>query len=295
MDTTVNIRFFEVQRQADFPEHFSECLSEAADLDLAEREVEIQENVVLRLERLEEKSRGRILAGELVRLQSQNLPARAMPGQPLQRLGVPSIGHSTAFRYDRSNNILALQMGRNGITPARVAMYVQEVAGVDGFYILPVISQEWWEKLATERVRALAFRVARPDRLDSVSQETQTIIEGLEAMKQAGQSAFIDMSFTMGRSPEDISSGFARRLVRWLLRQHEEGEAGVKRLTATLRNDETRQTETFPLLRAQVGDRRKLDLPDDDPAEAYNIKDRFIRELWQAKRRAIEEMFPPNG
>ncbi len=84
MDKTVNVRIFSVRKANDAVPDFSAALRGIINLELKQRELEADEDVVIRLERLEEN--GELMSGELIRLQISNLPSEAQTGVPVRAL-----------------------------------------------------------------------------------------------------------------------------------------------------------------------------------------------------------------
>jgi hypothetical protein len=75
MDRYVTVRFFRVDaRRGSIP--FSAALKQISQLALLEREVEIDEEIIVRLERF--APLGSPTRGELIRRQTSNLPPKAL-------------------------------------------------------------------------------------------------------------------------------------------------------------------------------------------------------------------------
>ena len=72
MDKVVNIRMFRVDQDENTNMGFSTALRHIEQMSLADREHELEPELVVRMERLENKDS--ILCGEVIRLQSGNLP-----------------------------------------------------------------------------------------------------------------------------------------------------------------------------------------------------------------------------
>ncbi len=290
MDRTINVRFFSIENFEGDQTSFADCLRQAARPNLSDREVEIEEGIVIRLERLRAIAPS-MLAGQFVRIQSENLPPRAIRGRHLETLGVPSIGHTAAFRYDVARSTIALQLGHNGITAARLSMYMQSLLTVEGFRILPVITDDAWEKLGSGRVRKIMLRIARPQELHAAVPEHRSVRSGFQAMKEAAQTTYVEVSLGMGHADTDISTNRVRRMFEWLIHERSEERAGISKLAAVIRDDATDETEVLTFLDAHMGERTKLTLPD-DPDRAYRIIDQYITAVLAKRRREINARRP---
>jgi hypothetical protein len=289
MDRHVNVRFFSVENADGAEASFGDCLLGIARRSIANRESEVSDGIIIRLERLRETSN--ILAGQFVRIQSENLPPRAVPGQPIASLGVPSIGHTSAFRYDRQRSVLALQLGQNGITAPRLSLYLQDLVDVAGFNILPILTQDAWQKLTDGRVRKMIIRIARPERLQATVQDHRSVKAGFETMQRVAHTEYVEMILGMGHSEHDIPKGRARAIFEWLLRERQDNQADIRKVAAEIRDDARGENEMLTFLDAHMGERTTLGLPRDNPERAYVLTDQFIQRAFQSRRAELNAQF----
>jgi hypothetical protein len=288
VDKTVNVRMFEVEaREGAMP--FSQALGQIAARPLAAREREIEPDIVIRLERLTDQ-RG-VIVGEMVRRQTANLPPKALEGQPLERLGVSSIGHTTAFIYDIRLSILALQIARNGITSFRMGLYAETLLGGAGYSILPVPNVEVWNKLRHGAVRAVTVRVAAPNDLEAADAEARSVRGGMMELKDALGSAHVEVTLSMGRRDANINRQRALSMFRWLHREREEERGGVSRLAADVIPADGEEVETLNLIHGQMGDNQRLNLPDDDPDGSFRMRSDYIQDILRAHRAELERRY----
>lgn len=286
MDRTISIRMYRVERRENRGPSFSEALDAIIGRRLGNREYEVEPDVIVRLERLQENRR--IIRGEFVRLQSENLPAKALRAHPAERLGVDSIGHSTVFAYDRNLSVLSMQFARNGISATRIGLYASYFSHTD-FDLWPIPNEHVWGKLRGGHIRAMRVRLASPDNLESADQETRTIKQGLQRLKDATETKNLEVSFSMSRGDPDLNRARTLRFFRWFSTEREANRGDVSRLTARVSDGE--ETEILNLIGAQMGAKRKLDLPKDDPSASYEMRVSYAQEILQENRRRLEADF----
>lgn len=279
MDKKISVRFFLVENKKNDKNKFSKALETIYAQQLQLRETDV-DAVRLRLERLERK--GHLFSGEFVRIQSENLPPKAISGKPVEKLGVRSIGHSSVFIYDEDRSVLAMQIGQNGITAGRIDLYIQDQLAVAGFGIWPMLSEQVWNKLANNRIRKMSVRAAMPENLAPVASEHTSAANAMRQMKAATHSSYVEFTVGMARGEEDIPFARARRWLKWFMKERDEGGASVTRVAAGIYNAETNESEMLSLIKAHMGDKKVLDLPDDDPDIAYTKKIQYVRSVYRA-------------
>lgn len=290
MDRVVNVRMFSVEEKEDGGMPFSAALQRIAGLvPLGRREHEAEEDVVIRLEDLD--ATGRYWSGEMIRVQAGNLPPKALRGRRRERLGVPSIGHTSAFVYDTHLSILALQLSRNGITAVRMGLYAEALAGGGGYNILPVPDKETWNVLRRGGIRGISFRIATPSELAAIDDETRGIRRGLIAMKDSLQPTRLELTMSMGRDEVNMDRGKAVSFFGWLMRERQARRGGVTRMMAKVVPQDGEDAEVLNLLSGHMGDKDSVDLPDDDPDTSYQRRSAYILRVLRANRAALEEMY----
>ena len=284
MDKSVSIRMFSVEQREGHGVLFSAALRAIFARELVAREREVEPEIVIRLERLSDDAP--VVRGEIMRLQSANLPPKALSGEPAVRLGVGSIGHSAVFAYDREIGALALQVARSGITPARIALYVEALHG-SPYDVWPILNADSWTKIRHGRIRAARIRLATPSDLRAADDDARSIKQGLRRLKEATDTHYLDVSFTMGRGDPDLDRARTMRLFRWFHAEREAGRGDVKRLAASVSDGE--KTEILNLIGAQMGATARLELPDDDPTASYELRSQFALDSLHAHRDELVE------
>lgn len=293
MDRTVNVRFYSVDNVEGDTVKFSDCLTNVhKKKNLQDREKELEPEVIVRLEQLTVKG-GNFLSGQLVRLQSHNLPPKALSGKPLDKLGVASIGHTASFMYDKSRSVLAIQIPRNGLNAYRLNLYHQQLLGVAGHDIMPLLTNEAWSKLASNRIRKLLIRVATPQKLKAVHPDQVAIRNSLLAMKGVAETTYVETTLGMGRAPKDIGKPKARSILRWLVGEKEEDRGGIRKIAAEIINDDE-DHEILRIMNGHMGGKKRLNLPDDDPSKAHPIIEKYIETLFKRFGPEIDKQIGKN-
>jgi len=277
LDKTVNVRIFSVRQREHSSSGFLDALRWIANQRLTDRENDVEQDIVLRLERLEEEED--IAFGEMIRMQIDNLPSEAQRGLPIRPLGVTSIGHSTVFGYDHRLSILALQIARNGITSSRLGIYVGRLCAGAKFDILPQPNAHVLETLRSGRIRALQVKVAHPQSLEAVDAPTQSVTEGFRAFKQVLGTSNIDVTLSMERRDPDIQKGGVLGLFSWFRQEEERRPGNVGRLRAAIIAPDGERAEWLDLMEGQEGERIRLDLPGGDPERNYAVRKSFVRRV----------------
>lgn len=288
MDRRVTTRFYTVDKKDEDGPDLSTCLERIGRLRLAERECELSEEISLRIEKI--NTDGRFIRGEIIRRQTQNLPARASAGRPRTRLGVDAIGHSSVFRYDRELSVLAIQLARNGITASRFVDYVSALIECPRFIPLPVISTEAWQLLQQKQVRALSLKVASPEQLSVADTGYETVKQGMENLRDIARSSYVDVTFGMSRGDANMSPRRFGGIIRWILREREAERGGIQKLSARIIPDDD-ESPILNLLNAHMGNSAVLELPDDNPVRSYHIRKNHIRAVFNQFLPAIQAQF----
>jgi hypothetical protein len=110
MDSRVIVRFYSVAPLDSAHPSFEASLRKL--IGLGENPSrDLGDDVVIQASHL--KDDGHRISGDLVRIQSTNLPSQSLPGKEPTKLNLfrgASLGHHTAFMYDVSARILAYQI-----------------------------------------------------------------------------------------------------------------------------------------------------------------------------------------
>src|SRR5687767_8480773 len=109
MDSRVHARFYRATKpSAGVADVDAILIAEAANGKVGDRERDLGDGVIVRLERCEQ--RGDFIEGEFCRIQTENIPPGVGPEglEPID-LGGKGIGHVAAFLYHKPTRVLLLQ------------------------------------------------------------------------------------------------------------------------------------------------------------------------------------------
>jgi hypothetical protein len=288
LDRNVNVRFFHVE-QAAGAATFSAALRQISQLALLDREAEVEDEIVVRLERAD--FQGNFARGELIRRQTSNLPPKALSGQPIERLGIQSIGHSSAFLYDSELSVLGLEQARNGITSTRLGLYVARFMNGPKYDILPVPTQEMWDTLRSGRLRAMYVRSAAPQSLQAADADTEGVRTGLVALKNATGTYFVEVKLGMIRGEPDINPDRSLGWFNWFRRERENDRGGITKVYVDIIPEGETQAEHINLLAGQIGSRQRLTLPEDNPSASYQIREAFLTDVLNRHRDELRRRY----
>jgi hypothetical protein len=288
VDRTVTVRFYTVGTNTGAPS-LRRALQDIAARSLLDREDEVEDGVVVRLERAEFPTN--LARGELIRRQISNLPPKALAGKPIENLGVEAIGHSTAFLYDAELSILAFEQARNGITATRFALYIDRFLDRGRYDIFPIPTKEMWDTLQTGRVRGMTVRCATPQSLQAADDVSDSVRHGLIALQHATETHFVEATLRMKRGDPDVQRDRALHWFWWFRREHEYGRGAISNVYVDIIPEGETQTAHLNLLRGQIGGQRRLNLPEDDPEASYKIRANFLAEVFETHRSELEERY----
>ena len=125
----------------------------------------------LRLDRLEVHPQNGMMFGEIIRLQSDDIPGMASPTSDRERLPLPDgygLAHSMVFAYDPSLDMLAMQRVRNGINTVRTAGYLRQVADGAVYSFLPILRRDALERVSNLTCQKIRVKVANPQELTAI-------------------------------------------------------------------------------------------------------------------------------
>jgi hypothetical protein len=290
VDQNVTIRFYRIEQRNDATP-VSAVLEHIEGLALLDRDVEVEDGIVVRLEQCQ--TQRHFTRGEVIRRQTSNLPPKALAGQPIESLGVESIGHSTAFLYDSRVSVLGFEQARNGITSSRFALYIAHFARRSGYDILPIPTQEMWNTLTSGRIRAMQVRVAAPQSLEAVDAATTGVKAGLIALQQAAGTHYVEAQLGMTRGDADINRRRGLEWFRWFRRERESGRGEITHVYVDIIPEGATQAEHINLLAGQLGGKQRLDLPEDDPEASYRMREAFIAEVMRRHRDELDNRYHP--
>jgi len=290
MDKSVSVRFYRVRRRDREGVSFSDCLRELGGRNLADREVEIDDGVTVRLDQFGEHAG--YINGLFLRKQIHNLPPKVPPGAPAIPLGLPqgyALGHSIAFRYHPGLSVLALQYNQKEVSLLKIHDYISIALGTPGYRFEPVLNLDAWRQLNSTVPRKLTIKVAAPDQLEAVENNHLTTKTSLENLKNLSGGAHVELSFSMGHHQGSLLPRSIRNLSSWIMGESEASRGEISKIRLEGKNEDG-ATIALDLLNAQLGEKTTLDLPD-DPERSYQIRDQYVSDVCRRNWLAVREQF----
>lgn len=286
MDTTITGRAFRVSEPSAGRKDFHELLlAQAAKPSLKAREVDIGEEVILRLER--GVRTGEWLEGEFVRVQTKQIPPQAGPDglEPIELKDGRGLGHLAAFAYHVPTRVLMLQTNRLSATPNRIALYTASNDLKDLFIFAPVLAQDAMTRFAKKKPRGFSVTFAGPKNLDFLSDQNLAIAQGAKLIAEAYGGIRVRIDVSVGKSRKRLLD---KENILGALGAIS-GLPGVKRLK--VQAEETGvDDDVINFLKEQIHGTQKIDLPDglDD---SFKLRLAYLRKVFADNISTITKQF----
>lgn len=274
----MRVSYFQIVAPSESVRPLSDMLLDIGTLPTSKREKRLSQNVLFRLERIEEQDR--FVLGDFTRRQMTDIPPEAL-ADGLTELSLrdgSGLGHSSAFLVDERSGCLALEMRRGAASSGRVLEYLR--AFEDGLQLRlpPHLSSGAWERFGAGRTRQLRFRVASAANLDAVRADDDVgLISTLLAQRDALNAPQITVEVSVGRDRNRSLAGRAvSRMVDALWGANQRGDLEVTDLRAVTKPDDGGAAETIDFLEEFMSDYESIDLPR-DPENSYIVRRDFVR------------------
>ena len=135
------------------------------------------------------------------------------------------------------------------------------------------------------------MRCAAPETLEAADAESDAVRGGLIALQRTTQTHYVEARLGMRRGNPDIQRDRVMRWFSWLRRERDNGHGKISNVYVDIIPEGETQTEHLNLLKGQIGGRRRLDLPEDDPAASYRIRESFLAEVFDQNRAELEDRY----
>jgi hypothetical protein len=297
IDATVTARFFRIVKPEAAAPNPETILRNLDEKDLTDRAFDLDEGVVLRLERLEIEPN--YLSGEFCRIQSTNIPPTAGDDglSPTILEDGKGLGHLAAFRFHVPTQIMLLQMNQQCATANRISIYLGMAERKPMYVLEPVLRADTFKRMQRAEVKAFTIKVAEPQHLDVLDDPSASALKGVRTAAKAFNAREIEFTVFAGpkkkgeRSRPHLLQLAARKALAKLAKN---GGDNVKTLKAQIaENDETRWVD---LLEDQLKHTEILALNSDNPDANYETRKRFLTRIFGANIEALREFYgPQNG
>lgn len=275
MDRNVTVRFYEIDHRNPTAPVMEAALRTLNARSKRDREEDVGDEVVLRLEHLEEQDG--LFLGDVTRVQSHNLPGHVVENT-LNRLPVDRIGHSTAFLYDPATRCMAFQFDmRTGI--GRLCRYFRQALPGADFGYLPYLKRDTLERFRNQTPRKLRLRVSRIRNFQDIPQGKTDFEDQIEEWAHFFDAPSIEIILsTRGEGRSLDNAGVWNTIRRWI--SFREQIEGIKNIEAeTIESD-----EAFNFIKDLLYETDTLNLPDNDPVASRGVRLRYVRECYDEHR-----------
>jgi hypothetical protein len=288
LDRAISVRFFRIirsgQQETPFFERLLQIHATAAD----QRTQQIN-GIDFWCDKITRN--GNMVSGRFCRVQSTNLPPRVSRNRRLEPLGVGEIGPHTIWQFDGTLAVLAIETIRNGLNLSNFLSYVRAMCDCRGYAYLPVLDDTALEAARAGRIRELAVRVATPRNLQTVAAYQRQMKQGMVDLMGPQIATQVEVKFSVRAGDPDIQERWFTRTVNWLRNERDADRGTISKLQARVVVDEDGHQETLNLLDSQLGTRRELDLPDDDPDRSAAIRLSNIADIFNAHLASLQRQF----
>jgi hypothetical protein len=273
MERSVSFRFYKVERRTQQVPALAEVLQQIAGVVPKKgREREVATDVILRLEEFEKDGPSAVV-GELVRVQTTNLPSEVLPTGRSALSTKNPLGHGVAFRYVPSSGVLCFQHEPRIASVGRFIDYLSTAWSGANYVVAPMLRPGAWKRFNSGEVRKLAVRIASPDHLGDVGPKDQAAASAIKAMAAAYEAPSIRIEFSMGNRKGKLAEA-VKTFAKGIWDSVQKGGAGVEQLQAVTYSEDGRDEIDLIEERLKIGDDLALD--DRDPEKNYKIKKAFL-------------------
>jgi hypothetical protein len=114
--------------------------------------------------------------------------------------------------------------------------------------------------------------------------------QGMVDLMGAQIATQVEVKFSVRAGDPDIQERWFTRTVNWFRKERSADRGTISKLQARIVDDEGHQ-DTLNLLDSQLGTRRELDLPDDDPDRSAAIRLANIAEIFNIHLPSLQRQF----
>lgn len=274
MDSRVTVRYFKLTNVARQPVRFETAIFEALGLGASpsDRQRQLALGVTLRLEGA--YRRNGLVVGEVVRVQTENIPPEAQPAG-LVPLGIGGLGHSIGFAYDRVSGVIAIQFDPRGVSLGRFLDYLRNVQHRADYSYSAVVSNDAWERYNRGQPRTLTVTIAAPENLDNVPGPANSVIQASKRLADISEAPVITIDVSMGHTRRrNLSRDFVSGVLDALTG---DGAADSIRSLKVKSKQEGLPSDEIDFVNDFARDQETLELPAGDHDENIARRLRYIQ------------------
>ena len=278
MNNQITFRFYPVSKEKSVPHTLSSVMSAIGKVTpKVKRERQIAGGALLRLEEFETETDGSIV-GELIRVQSTNMPAD-VTDDGRQALAVKrGLAHGVIFRYDEPAKVLTVQHAPQIASVGRIMDYIAAYQTGAVFVAAPMVKKDSWARFNSGGVRKLTVRVARPAELQADA--SQSCFTGMRLMGTQYDAPSVKVEISMGHYKGTLGDS-VRSLASQAVNLFGGGDgAELRSLSAKVEGEDG----DVDLISERLKVTEDLNLDPTDPHKNYERKRSFIRQIMKDKK-----------
>lgn len=283
MDKNIKVNFYKVVQVTAAQDHLFDVLQRCAAMPDASDYCDVAGGVRVRIERVDVDNG--FLCGELVRQQTDNLPAIAQGAAPLLPNNTP-LGHRAAFRYLPEFQVIALEVNRSSVSVSKFNSFLRRrVHGHDGFFFDPCLTEDALRQLREGTPTKLKLRVALPNDLRMLEGGPDDIERNLDTLRGIvdGNTVTVEVGLNRERRRQGLSKDGILQILRW----GEQKREHVKALSINTVED----VVPIDLFGQQIVECGIVDLDNNDVEASYSVRHAFLRERYNVRRDEIARIY----
>ncbi len=233
--------------------------------------------------------------GDMVRIRMDEIPPRAKLSGELKPLNLAEdegLGEETAFCFDPSVEIVAMQRNRVGVTPQQLALYCSEMARLqEPIQLLPVLKAD-----AYTRVQGMAghskliVRAAGLKNMDAFGSALG--LKELGKVSKELESPFVEITFSIGRKRSRLlaKKGIMKFLGNLMNIESNTDNDALEKLTVVGRDKEGESTYPIDLLDFALGSVQRVTI-EGKRQVPYRQRQQAIRDALLSCSSELTELF----
>lgn len=276
MDSRVTVRFYAVAPLDAAHPTLEACLKKL--IGLGENPMrDLGKGVVIQGSNL--KQTGARFSGDLVRIQSTNLPSLLeTPGKKPKKLDLKrgaGLGHHTAFIYDSSIKKLAYQITRNSVSLSHFNSFLATACDASFFGFYPVIKASELKLLNTLNAKTVLIKVADPVKLEAIEDEQMKLRDSLINLQSLSDGVYVRVQVGLANRKGQLDRSKLTNLISWLLEQRDK-KKGAVRTIQVIGKDKDQEDVPLDFIKWQLGASEDLDIGSTGPEENYVQRLAFV-------------------
>lgn len=280
MDTRITVKFFRITPEYGACPPFEQALQAAFDASPTpvKRQQTLPDGVIVRLERFaEDDKHAGYYDGEIIRRQAANFPLEASDSglAPLPLGDGNGLGHSIAFRYNASLQVLAVQFDNRAVSVSRLLAYLKSHNASADYVARPLVRQDAWSRYNRGRPRKLILSIANPTDLPAVEGEVTNAAESSRRLSEIYHAPHIKLEISMGNRAGSLLPEKVEQAINFFTRGPGR-EADVRNLSVVVRPEDGSGSDPVDFIEEILAIKGTVALPDNDPKTHYLLRRDFV-------------------